>query len=107
MFRVLAFLALLFLIVYAVLDVAQTDDDRDRLGLPKWLWVGLIILTSGGAALVWLIVKYFINPKRDQPPTPRQGPVAPDDDPDFLWRLQQQVRRERDEDSGSGPDTVQ
>lgn len=95
MIRVLPVILLVFLIVYSVLDVAQTESDEDRLGLPKWLWVTLIIVTSGGCAIIWLIVKFAINPRRNLPPEPRPGPSAPDDDPDFLFRLQQQMRRER------------
>jgi hypothetical protein len=42
-------------------------------------------------------------PPRSPRPGPRRpaGPVAPDDDPEFLWRLEQEKRKRERESRGS------
>lgn len=89
--RVLAAVALLAFTIYCVVDAVQTEDERVR-GLPKLVWLLMILLfpLAGGAA--WLIagrptsiIETFLGP-RDGSGPPR-GPLGPDDDPDFLKRL--------------------
>lgn len=74
--------------------------------LPKAAWLILIVVGIVIGPLLWLFFKYQDvltsgalasfpaapdNPfRRKQEPT---GPVAPDDDPDFLARLEAQNRR--------------
>jgi len=118
MARALFFLVIIGLAVYALADVA-TSDERARRGLPKGAWF-LIALVPIAGPLVWILTS------RAQPatggagpaqgrrpggsgglggsggPGPRRpGPVAPDDDPEFLWRLDQE-RRRRERESGTG-----
>lgn len=102
MLRVLPVLLLLFVLVYSVVDVLNTEDDRARLGLGKGVWVALIVLTAGGAGLVWLLVKFLIRPGRDDSSGRPAGPVAPDDDPDFLFKLRRDLQR-RKKDGGGKP----
>lgn len=94
------------LAVYALVDLASSDED-ERGGIPKWLWVVLIVLLPFVGAIAWILVK---RSQRSAPrygaggrpgsgrPGParrrRSGPVAPDDDPEFLWRLEQEQRRQ-------------
>ena len=106
MLRVLLPLIAVGLAVYALVDLASSDEE-DRGGIPKGLWVVLIVLLPFLGPIAWVLVK------RSQRSTPRYrtggrpttggaggsrrrrtGPVAPDDDPEFLWRLEQQQRRQ-------------
>jgi len=89
MLRVLVWLAVLALTVYAVVDCAQSEERRVRT-LPKVLWVVLILVLPLVGPIAWLIAG-----RPEQPGTPRLGgpsrregpPRGPDDDPDFLRRL--------------------
>ncbi|SDP71583.1 Phospholipase_D-nuclease N-terminal [Pedococcus dokdonensis] len=93
MIRLLPWLLLLAVTVYAVIDCIQTDDAQVR-GLPKLLWLLLILLFPIVGTIAWFIAG---RPQRGnaggqgrgpggpshRPPAPR----GPDDDPDFLRRL--------------------
>lgn len=89
--RVIAAIAVLAFTIWCVVDAVQTEEDRVR-GLPKALWVLLILIFPlvGGSA--WLIagrptsiLETLLNGRgRGGPP---QGPRGPDDDPDFLKGL--------------------
>lgn len=80
--RILPVLILALLVIYCVVEVAQSDPDRVRL-MPRWLWAVMVIALPGLGALAWLI---FGRPLRRQPPR-NTRPPAPDDDPDFLRGL--------------------
>lgn len=117
MLRVLAVIAAFALLVYALSDFA-TSDERDRGGIPKWLWVIIIVVLVYFGPLAWIA---YSRSRRSAGAAPaarggypgaaprgrrRPGqPVAPDDDPDFLWRLardqREQARKERGESTGT------
>lgn len=62
--------------------------------LPKALWVLIVILLTVPGAICWLLLGRPRQPVR----TGRTRAItAPDDDPEFLRRLAEQMRRERDE----------
>jgi hypothetical protein len=100
------------LTVFALADCVQTQDDKVR-GVPKWAWIVLIVLIPWVGPLTWLFVGRERSwgkgtaggsgPRRD-------GPLAPDEDPDFLRKLDEDIRRERreqrrgeqDPDAGTG-----
>ena len=104
MFRALAVIAAFALLVYALADFA-TSDERDRGGIPGWLWVVIIIVLPYFGPLSWIV---FSRSRRGQSvvpgapspggsPTSRRrpsGPLAPDDDPEFLWRLAREQQRQ-------------
>ena len=82
MLRFLPALLALALTIYAVVDCVQSDDHVVR-GLPKLVWVFVILLFPVAGAAAWLIAG---RPKPT--PTPRRPmPRGPDDDPDFLKGL--------------------
>jgi hypothetical protein len=98
----------LALMIYAIIDCAA-DDDADRVGLRKPIWIVLIILLPVFGSLAWLAASKIAKPRTRPrtaagPPgalprrTPRRpGPLAPDDNPDFLRHLaDEQARRERE-----------
>lgn len=103
----IAFTALL---VYAFCD-ALTSPRSDVRTLPKFLWLILIVVFLHVGALLWL---FFGRPREtattDKPEPPRQqpstehlnpvdfsqpsgnqGPVGPDDDPEFLRKLNKRI----------------
>ena len=91
MLRLLPYLLTIAVTVYAVVDCIQTDDAQVR-GLPKLLWLLLILLFPIVGAIAWFIAG---RPQRGaagsgptrRGPTHRPPPRGPDDDPDFLRRL--------------------
>jgi hypothetical protein len=111
--RVVLPLVVLGLMVYSLADLAGSDEE-DRGGLPTWLWVLIIILLPIFGAVAWIVLKQQRRRSGGRGPGGRpgrpgrgphrpSGPVAPDDDPDFLWRLEQE-RRRRERDGGSSAD---
>jgi hypothetical protein len=102
------------LTIFTVIDIALIDPIRVK-GLPKIVWIAVsIILVVIGPVLWFLLGRERLEP-RDAGgsfgPRPRRGPVAPDDDPDFLGKigreraqeerirdLEQQLREIDDED---------
>lgn len=112
--RVLLILVIVGLMAYALADVWGSEED-ERGGLPRWLWVLLIVLLPLLGPISWIVVRVTSRrsgagpaagpgrggsrPRPPARPGPRRpaGPVAPDDDPEFLWRLEQEKRkRERE-----------
>lgn len=91
MIRVLAAVALLVFTVYCVVDAVQSEDHRVR-GLPKILWIVLVLVFPVAGGLAWLVagrpqsILDIIFGDRNQGRGPR-GPLGPDDDPDFLRGL--------------------
>lgn len=73
--------------IYTLVDCVQTPDEQVR-GLPKIVWVVVILLfpLAGGAA--WYLAGRPVRPRLIQPQDRRpRGPRGPDDDPDFLRGL--------------------
>jgi hypothetical protein len=107
MIRVLVPLVLTGLLVFAVVDIIAIDGSRVR-GLPKYAWIGLAIILPLIGPLLWFLVgRERLEPRnhgryadgRAVPASPsspgrRFGPIAPDDDPDFLGRLSREQQQE-------------
>src|SRR5699024_5231219 len=89
------------LTVFALADCVQTEDEKIK-GLPKWAWIVLIVLIPWVGPITWL----FVGRERSigGGPQRRRGPLAPDEDPDFLRRLDEDIRRERRERRERGLD---
>lgn len=111
--RILLFMFILATTVYAVVDCINADE-QDRRGLPKGLWLILIIMLPIFGPVAWYWLSSSQRRARmaaggsttNRPTTGSSGygrptqrpqrpsrPVAPDDDPDFLWRLEQERRK--------------
>lgn len=71
--------------VFTVVDVALIERRRIR-GLPKFLWIVVIILVPLVGGTLWLVVGR-VRAGEAASGSVRRGPVAPDDDPEFLRRL--------------------
>ncbi|MEO6944693.1 MAG: PLDc N-terminal domain-containing protein [Lacisediminihabitans sp.] len=74
-------LAAVIFSIYAVIDCAMTDHRRAR-GIPKPLWVVVILVIPVIGAVLWFIVGKDRNAGNAQ-----RRSMAPDDDPAFLKRL--------------------
>lgn len=107
--------------VYAIADWARTPEDEMPGRIPRMLWLVILLLTIPSfsiGSLVWLIVRaisrseardsgaarvsdqrpLFPRPAHASAPEPAPEPVAPDDDPEFLFRLERDIRRRRIEE---------
>ena len=110
----LVLIVLLGVFAWAIVEAFAADPDRVR-GLPKTIWVVIILLFFSFGAVAWFI---FGRPRRNamsrtrstgasnwggsQPTTTRRSaPMAPDDDPEFLLRLREQLRNKPDDDPRS------
>jgi len=80
-FLFIAGIAAVCLTVFAVIDCALTDHRRAR-GIPKLLWVLVILVLPIVGALLW----FFLGKDRSTGTSQRRS-VAPDDDPAFLRTL--------------------
>lgn len=110
MARALLFLVIIGLAVYALADIASSDEHARR-GIPRGVWLVVALVPVVGA-VVWIASSRAqraagggaaggggaARPGGPGGTGPRRGgPVAPDDDPEFLWRLEQdRLRRERE-----------
>ena len=111
MLRLLPMLLVLGLALLALIDCLARDEHEIR-GLPKVIWVLVILLFPLLGSIVWFIAgrprgaalpgaggsgrrgdRRFGRPGG---PTRPGRPVAPDDDPDFLRRLDEQRRRDEE-----------
>ncbi|MCA5895023.1 PLD nuclease N-terminal domain-containing protein [Isoptericola sp. NEAU-Y5] len=112
--RVVLPLIVVALDLYALLDLAGSNEE-DRGGLPRWLWAVIIVLLPIFGALAWIVMRRAAhrsggggtgrNGRPGRGPKRPSGPVAPDDDPDFLWKLEQDRRRRERDKGGSGEGT--
>ncbi|MCS6711308.1 PLDc_N domain-containing protein [Brachybacterium sp. EF45031] len=99
--RVVLAVIALALALYALSDCLQSPRSREALG-PRWVWVVVILLLPIVGPLLWLLIGRTATVRRPEPPRA----LAPDDDPEFLRRLDEQIRRERrDRERGQDPDT--
>ena len=100
MFRLLFGLGVVVVIltIYALVDCAVFDRNRIR-GLPRWVWVFVIVLIPVIGAVLWLLIGRGRRSSPAGPGTRVTRSVAPDDDPDFLRgldRVKDQEQRIRD-----------
>ena len=84
------------LCIYGIIDCARTPKESMPGRLPKPVWIVVALIPVVGA-LLWLLLSWPIKhpdgfgtievgrgrPRRHEP----EGPIAPDDDPEFLAKL--------------------
>ncbi|HVN12587.1 MAG TPA: PLD nuclease N-terminal domain-containing protein [Kineosporiaceae bacterium] len=88
MLRVVVVLVAVGLMVYALVDCLRADA-RDLRLLPRPVWLLAILVPIVGAVLYLMLGG---RPAR-LPVEPASRPLAPDDDPEFLRRLDTERRR--------------
>ena len=98
--RNLVVLVLLGLAIYCMFDVLRSSRD-ERLGVHPLLWIAFVLVVPLVGALVWLGVRWSRRTAyaeiSDTAPTSRPERLrspAPDDDPDFLRRLDEKRRND-------------
>ncbi|MGO4689927.1 PLD nuclease N-terminal domain-containing protein [Glaciibacter sp. 2TAF33] len=76
-------LVVVILTIYTLVECAMFDRGRIR-GLPRWVWLFVIVLVPVIGPLLWLVVG---RGRRETPGLRASRSFAPDDDPDFLKQL--------------------
>ncbi|GHH68604.1 PLD nuclease N-terminal domain-containing protein [Promicromonospora soli] len=123
--RLVFFLLYLALVVYALVDVIQAEDE-DLGGIQKGFWIIAIVFLPLAGSIAWIVVSNGARRRRagsrDQvtgfpaaQPAPAQysrrvrsweqeaAPLAPEDDSEFIWLMEQAKRkREREASEGTG-----
>jgi hypothetical protein len=105
MIRAFVFLVLahLALVIAAVADCLGGEHAPRKLTRAWWVLIIVVVPIVGG--ILWFTVGRA-KPPRPQPGSPRgnagprhpRGPVAPDDDPDFLRDIDRRLRDDNKED---------
>jgi hypothetical protein len=88
MFRLLFGLGVVVVIltVYTLVDCALFDRNRIR-GVPRWVWILMIILLPVLGAVLWLLIGRGRRSTSGSTGGRVTRSIAPDDDPDFLRGL--------------------
>lgn len=98
--RTIPILIILGLAIYSFFDVLQTDEGRIR-RYPKTFWLVMVLVPVAGAALWFLSGRPRRSRSRYGPPRvitlkpDSARSAAPDDDPAFLKRLEEEAWRQR------------
>lgn len=77
--------------VYTLIDCIRSDDSRVR-GLPKMVWVFVVIALPLVGSILWFTIGKERNTRAKAQPVMRQK--APDDDPAFLGKIGMERDRE-------------
>lgn len=93
MLRVVGILLLLAVYIWFIIDVIRTPRPQVR-SLPKWLWFLLVILIPIIGGVLWFIWGRA-KPAPGSRFGRRRGPRAPDDDPNFLKKVDEEAWRQR------------
>ncbi len=101
MVKILAPIVIL-LVIFSVVDIAVLERSRVRF-LPKLAWIVLVVILPIAGPVIWFIVGRGRPGENNSVSVPgsssgssssRLGRVAPDDDPDFLGRLNRDQEQE-------------
>lgn len=121
MLRVAILILWIGVTVYAIADWWRTPEDRSPGRIPRALWLLIMVLTIPSfsiGSIAWVILRavaraearqkgepideagFFSGVKERVAPTPPPAstPLAPDDDPEFLFRLERDLARKRAEE---------
>lgn len=104
--RLILVIVLVAIVVYAFVVAVRMNPKNTPAGINKWVWVIFTIVPPIVGSIIFLVANY-VNNSRNRPKGtgpdylgplardkgPRPGPMAPDDDPDFLRELEEELRR--------------
>lgn len=85
MLRVAVILVALALYIYFFIDVIRTPRGQTRT-LPKFVWLLIVLLIPIIGGILWMFLGR-VWPANGSPFGRKRGPVAPDDDPKFMRKL--------------------
>ncbi|MDO5729352.1 MAG: PLD nuclease N-terminal domain-containing protein [Actinomycetaceae bacterium] len=110
--------------IYAMADCIRTPSEELPARLPKALWLLIVLLFTPIGGIAWIIISrvtqaearggqlnrsiwYSENPAVKFPSRQRtEAPInAPDNDPEFLWKLEKELQRKRQEEADAAGDT--
>jgi hypothetical protein len=77
-------------LIFALIDVVRIENARVR-ALPKALWVVIVVILPVIGPALWFI---FGRARYGQVRAVSRGPIAPDDDPEFLGTLGRDLEQE-------------
>jgi hypothetical protein len=77
--------------IFSVAHLALTPRELVR-GIPKPAWIAFVILVPIVGGVMWFAVGRVRA--GESPRSARRGPIAPDDDPDFLRKLNREKAME-------------
>lgn len=77
--------------IFSAVHLALTPRDQVR-GIAKPAWMALVILVPLVGGVLWLAVGRIRA--GESPRSARRGPIAPDDDPEFLRKLRREKAME-------------
>ena len=103
MLRIALVVAMLAVTIYAVADWHRTPEDEMPGKIAKPIWLMIILFTATIAAIgpiAWLVLRWVSRAEKaqqKQAEAPKR-PSAPDDDPEFLFRLERDIQRKRREE---------
>lgn len=96
--RVFALAVLVVFTVFVTVFAGSANKNEVR-GLPRWVWVLLCLAVTPLGGILYLIfgrpLPGAVGSESGQS-APRR-PVAPDDDAEFLRKLEDEIRRDRDD----------
>lgn len=117
MARIAMFVVWAAVVIYALADAWQTSEEQTPGGLKKHLWYLIILLTIPTFAigsLAWIVMRLVMRAEarqRGQAADPslfenlaakvhksdevEDEPPAPDDDPEFLGKIQREIARKK------------
>ena len=103
MARIALVVAMLAVTIYAAADWHRTPEDEMPGKIAKPIWLMIILFTATVAAIgpiAWLVLRWVSRAEKKQTRAPEapKRPSAPDDDPEFLFRLERDIQRKRRED---------
>ena len=103
MVRIALVVAMLAVTIYAAADWHRTPEDEMPGKIAKPIWLMIILFTATIAAIgpiAWLVLRWVSRAEKKQTQAPKAPtrPSAPDDDPEFLFRLERDIQRKRRED---------
>ena len=102
--RALVYIVPIALAIYALIELSRSEP-VERAGLHPLAWVAIILFLPVVGPVIWILLSRSRRRAAGGPaaaPGSRRGrsgpaapraPLAPDDDPDFLWRLERDRRR--------------
>ena len=104
-------LGVLVLLVYSLVDIIMSEDDAPH-GLPKLMWLLMVLLLPLAGSIVWLIVsrraraaaRSIAREQRPRSGHPEYERPGPETDEEFRRRLRRRAEEQRRKAAGENPD---
>lgn len=123
--RVLLIIFTVAVTIFAVSEIIMTKPEKFPSGqfpggIPKAFWILVALLTAPLGGLAWIVISRVqladesgvslrdLLPRAGFKRSPKASstPVAPDDDPEFLWQLEKELYQWRKAQQAEASDTT-